>query len=209
MRHHRGERVVLTATCPAPAGPDDDRGFTLVELVISVALLIVVMGAVTAALFVGLSQNTATSNRLGESRDLSQVAVYFSEDVQGAASASVGTGPRCGSDPAADVVLELVGGTFDAAALPAAPPPTGAPQLVLVTYVRRTATVPGGTVLELHRLTCSTDPQSTPDADRLLAGSLSPATPPVATVTGSQVSLALTPNSGATGTTLVARRRTS
>lgn len=202
-----------TPRLAATRNPAPDIGFTLVELVLAVAILGILMSAVTGALLVALSQHTQTSGRLGAARDLGQVTLWFSEDVQGARTAGAGGAPRCGSDPAADVVLQLVGGTFDPAALPAAPPSVGGPQPVVITYVRRAVTGPDGAAYELHRLTCATDPQPVADDDRVLARSLSTATPPAATVTttggGTQVSLVLTPTGGAAGTTLVARRRTS
>lgn len=214
---------MLTARCPdryrdrarGRRGPEPspDRGFTLVELVMAVSLLGIVMAAVTAALLVMISQQGETSGRLGAARDVGHSAVWFSEDVQGARTAVAGGTPRCGTDPAGSLVLQLVGDTFDAAALPAAPPAVGGPQPVVVAYVRRTVAVPGGSMVELHRLACSADGQAVPDSDRVLARELSAATPPAATVTnaagGTQVSLVLTPGNGAAATTLVARRRTS
>lgn len=161
------------ATPPA-ARTGGDTGFTLVELLISVALLGIVMVAITAAMLGAIGATTSTDVRLSESRDLRLATSYFATDAAGAQAFVTSGTARCGTDP---VLVELRGEAFDAAL---------ARQVVIQTYVLRTQTVDGAPSRVLHRLTCSSTAATpayplTPIADLTLAGRLS--TTAAATVT--------------------------
>lgn len=127
-----------------------EDGFTLVELVIAVAILGVIMMALAAAMIVALKATAESEDRMTGTSDERLASAYFGEDVQGANTmASSGT-PKCTSGDASDVlVVDLIGSDFD--------PTTLAPETTVISYVYRPVTAPGGTVTrELHRLVCAT-----------------------------------------------------
>jgi prepilin-type N-terminal cleavage/methylation domain-containing protein len=84
-----------------------DDGFTLVELLVSVAILGLVLAAISGVTFVSVRTAADAQVRLTESNDLLHAASYFGDDVQGAQEVAVGTAPRCGLDDTA--VVEFVG----------------------------------------------------------------------------------------------------
>jgi len=60
----------------------DDRGFTLIEMMIAVVLLAVIIVPLATAL-VGFFQNTtAMNNRMSESHDVQIASAYWNQDVQ-------------------------------------------------------------------------------------------------------------------------------
>jgi prepilin-type N-terminal cleavage/methylation domain-containing protein len=146
---------------------DRDGGFTLVELLVAVAILGIVMAAMTAAMVVALTGDKESGQRLGESTDVSFTASYLADDAQGANTFSAGAAPGCGTDSSA--VLELRGGSFTG---------TQQPVVTVVSYVLR----PGhGSTRELHRLTCSGPQGSVAQvSDVVVARQVSAVTAPVA-----------------------------
>lgn len=134
---------MLTGRLTRWRGPGDDAGFTLIELIISIAVLGVLVTAVAAAMFTALGTDKTTDARLSESRDLQTAASYLADDVAGAQSFAVSGTAECGSDP---LLLELRGQQFNNSSL--------ATSEVVITYVLRSATVDGAASRVLHRLTC-------------------------------------------------------
>jgi len=202
---------------PAPAAgrAGGDAGFTLVELMIAIALLGIVMAAITAAMLGALSASRSTEVRLSESQDLRLAASYFGTDAAGARSFVTSGTARCGTDP---VLVELRGEGFDAAL---------APLVVVQAYVLRTETVDGAPSRVLHRLTCSSTATSpayplTPASDVTVARRLSTtAAPAVAcrdgaggtvacsAATAVTVVVGVTSRSGALTGNLTGHRRTT
>ena len=206
-----------------------DGGFTLIELIISVAILGIIMSAVTSAIYVSLSQLSTSQTRLWESNDVRLVASRFSTDVSGGntfeTSATTSSASACGGVAAASTVLEITGSRFD----PDVPPST--PATALTTTITTYVTVAGAdpATLELRRLVCSSGPAGTATTTQVLArgladGSVGGRPKPTAVCTnagGSTVAcdattaavvrLTLTPASGDTQltTTLLGRRRTT
>jgi prepilin-type N-terminal cleavage/methylation domain-containing protein len=142
----------------------NDRGFTLIEVLITVTLMGVVGLALSDLVIGALKQMSATSERLDASQDEQLAATYFSRDVAafglrdyGAATgggslpfkpsvqldaAYTAGGTTCGPVPVS--VLRLLSDDWDITVTPA---------------IRRTAVVsyylkPAGEVLELHRARC-------------------------------------------------------
>lgn len=120
-----------------------DAGFTLVELLVTVSLLGVVLAAVAGLSIVAVGTAASADARLDESNDLLRAAGYFGDDVQGAQAVTVGTAPKCGTDPRA--VVELVGQDFTDDS-------TFTVVTTVVSYVLRTGGDPGPV---LHRLACT------------------------------------------------------
>lgn len=200
-------RRVLTRRAAAPRA---DAGFTVVELVVSTALLGVVMVGLTAVMFTALVTDRETAARLDESRDVQFVTAFLADDVQGATTVVAGGAAGCGSGTAA---LELRGRSFDAATLTA--------QVTVVSYVLTTATADGVATGVLHRYACAADESPapayplTPGSDVVVARSLA-VTPPAVTCTPSPcgaattaVSLALVPVGGSDPVTVGGTRRTT
>lgn len=187
-----------------------ERGFTLVELVVSIAVLGVVATGLTALMLGALAANRDTETRLTESRDVQFATAYLADDVQGATSFVAGVTARCGSGTA---VLELRGASFDPGSLAA--------RVTVVSYVLRTVTVDGVATGQLHRLACEAAAQPTPAypltpaSDVVVARSLAVSAPAVAcdpapcSAATRQVSLTLTSISGAQQVTVGGIRRTT
>jgi hypothetical protein len=191
---------------------------------VSIAILGIVMSALTAVLVTAVTTTAGTDTRLSESLDLQFAASYFGDDVAGAQTFTTDSRPTCGTDAASAEVIELTGQTFDDATPPAI-------RTTITTYVVRTATAGGHPTRELHRLSClaPSGPAPglpiTPDSDTTAARLLSPTTDPTVTCRDSAggsvacsagggsgaevVSLLLTSRSGDLTGTLTARRRTS
>lgn len=188
-----------------------DGGFTLVELLISVTILGILIGAISNAVAVALRITSSADVRLTESNDALFAAGYFGGDVQGAQSVSVGTTPKCGTDGSA--VVEFVGQDFTDDS-------TFATTTRVVSYVRRTVANPDGTTTRrLHRLVCTAATATpsyplTPSTDTTVVHRLSSAAPivdcgGVACSAFIRVDLTLHEESGSLGYTLIGRRRTS
>ena len=182
-----------------------DGGFTLVELIISIAILGVVMVAVSAVMFNALRANQQTRQRLDATRSEQFASVYFADDVQGAkATGGIVTSgsAQCGTSP---LLLELRGDTFDPSAVMTA-------RKTVVTYVLETTTVDGTPARRLLRLSCEAAAAATtpltPVSTTVVAPALADVTPATPLVSSGQVSVTLTRLDGSTFT-LVGKRRTS
>lgn len=187
-----------------------EDGLTLVELLVSITVLGLLLGAVASVTFVAVGTASGADVRLRESGDLLLAATYFGDDVAAATSVAVGTTPRCGTDPAA--VVELVGQDFSDDS-------SYTISTTVVSYVVRTVTVPAGTTRQLHRLACTaatTTPAYplTPVTDVPVVRRLSATAPAVSCGSAgcaafTQVELTLREQSGDLTYTLSGRRRTS
>ncbi|MGQ0843284.1 MAG: PulJ/GspJ family protein [Sporichthyaceae bacterium] len=177
-----------------PSRSKRDAGFTLVELVVSMALLGVVMAAICGAMVTSLRTTAESEDRLGDSGDVQFASTWFGDDVAGANDVIAGGTARCGSDSA--VVVQFL--NRDQAAPTARPTvapspaatPTPAPVALQITYALRPITTPDGTFRELHRLACTAT--GTLRTDDVIARRLSAAVP-TPTVSARAVSLRLTP----------------
>jgi prepilin-type N-terminal cleavage/methylation domain-containing protein len=154
----------------------DDRGLTLIELLLAVVLLAIIMVPLAGALISFFRNTNATTNRLTESHDEQIAAAYFAQDVQSIGvhdwtaapftmktSVEQNVGPTAGLYPCG------------AASLPAAvlrfawDEPTGdtSTQVVIVSYVVETV----GGAQQLHRVRCAGG-STTPTSDIVLAHEL-------------------------------------
>lgn len=91
---------------------ESEAGFTLVEMLVAVALLGVVMAGLGGLFFVGFRTTDETANRLSGSNDALFLSVYLLPDVQSATEAiasSNGTGIVCTG--AANPKLQLTDST--------------------------------------------------------------------------------------------------
>jgi prepilin-type N-terminal cleavage/methylation domain-containing protein len=61
---------------------DDDAGFTLIELIITIFMLGVVIAPLTAIVILQLKNTDTTSARMSESHDAQLATSYFAQDVQ-------------------------------------------------------------------------------------------------------------------------------
>lgn len=92
------------------AGSED--GFSLIELVISIAVLGLVGGAISGSFLVMLGTKTRTESALAVSRDRQFVATYLTDDVTDAAALGTGGHVVCGST--LSTVLLFTSTDFDA-----------------------------------------------------------------------------------------------
>ena len=142
-----------------------ESGFTLIELVVSVAILGVVSAALLGIVLQYAKTTVDTRSRLTESTDQQFISTYWQDDVSslGRRSLDVATatfstdqsvfigpgGPGgCGSS-AGSVVVSFAWNEFDVGTAPPANPWNSKPQQVA--YV----TVPNGSRLLLQRVRCS------------------------------------------------------
>jgi prepilin-type N-terminal cleavage/methylation domain-containing protein len=73
----------------------DESGFTLVELMIGMVIITLLIGAIGSALIVSLNTTNATNQRMSENHDVQITSSYLANDVQSAASVTVGSGADC------------------------------------------------------------------------------------------------------------------
>lgn len=187
----------------APPPHRDDRGFTLVELLLATAILGIIMAALTTMMIGALTTDGSTGARIDSTRAEQFAATYFADDVQGAASTGgviVSGTAQCGTETA---VVEFRGTAFD--------PQTLADRMTAVAYVLRNTTANGRAAKELHRLACAAATGSstpiTPAKDVTVARGLA-TTAPTVTVSGTAVTITLAPLQG-NAFSLVGTRRTS
>ena len=67
----------------------DDSGFTLIEVTVTVLIILIIIGPITAAFIVGFDTVNAAANRLSGSDDRQLVQLYFPSDVESSSVASV------------------------------------------------------------------------------------------------------------------------
>jgi prepilin-type N-terminal cleavage/methylation domain-containing protein len=94
-------RATRDRLSPTQARPGDESGFTLIELIIVVAVMPLIVGAMTAGLLSVISFTPVVSNKLSDSGDAEALSTSFSKDVEGATmvtAAAASTNPSaCGT----------------------------------------------------------------------------------------------------------------
>jgi len=88
---------------PPPLPSRREAGFTLVELLIGIAIAGVLITVIGSAMVVGLKTTDATTQRLSESHDAQITSAYLANDVQSAASVSMS--PTAADCPGAGTTL--------------------------------------------------------------------------------------------------------
>ena len=126
---------MLTPTEP-PHRPDG--GFTLVEMLLCVALVGIIGGAIASSLLVMISTQQRTTGMLAVSQDRQLVANYFNDDVAGATTVATGAQPVCGSTVTSLVVLTGSDSEPPTSSLPLPPAPVSATTTVAWSYVAGT-----------------------------------------------------------------------
>lgn len=189
---------------------DDDDGFTLVELLVSIAVLGVVMIGLVAVMFGAMKSNVETKTRLDETRDQQLAASFFGPDAQAATSILTAVTAGCGTGTAA---IEFRGTSYDQTTLAAS--------VTVVSYVFATAVVDNKPVGQLRRQSCEAPTVPAPtyplvvNATSLVARNLvttsptSVCTPSPCGATSTSVTLSATRRSGDAPFLLVGTRRTT
>lgn len=108
----------------------EEAGFTLVELVIALAISSLIMGAIVASFIVGLDTTGAASTRLSQSDDRHLVEIWLPRDVTSAQSAAANQAPGCAAAVAAgatsaNTVLVLTGSGVTVTTAANGPPSVG------------------------------------------------------------------------------------
>jgi prepilin-type N-terminal cleavage/methylation domain-containing protein len=175
----------------------DDRGVTLTEVLVAVAILGIIAVPLGNAMINFLRQSDSVNQRLSESHDVQVAAAYFAQDVQSIGVRNWGTAPfalaqsietnappttglyPCGR---AGLPNALVRFGWDDPATAA-----GTPSVVRVAYIVVTA----GGERQLQRLTCVGS--STPTSTLVLAHNVHTTTPTVVCANPSTCSSATVP----------------
>jgi prepilin-type N-terminal cleavage/methylation domain-containing protein len=94
----------------------DERGFTLIELMVATAILGVVIAPLGAAFIVTFKTTGDATNRIAASNDAQQLSIYLPPDVQSADDAIVSgfTASTCTGVTASTIKLQLVASSNDA-----------------------------------------------------------------------------------------------
>jgi prepilin-type N-terminal cleavage/methylation domain-containing protein len=111
----------------------EEQGFTLIELVASIAILTIIIGAITAAMIVFLKTGGEASRRDDHSSGSATTASYLNRDLASASSASTTASTTC-SGKSNKLVLAWV----DYTATPASPSPAPAASGYTVAYAMAT-----------------------------------------------------------------------
>jgi prepilin-type N-terminal cleavage/methylation domain-containing protein len=136
----------------------DDAGFTLIELIIVVAILPIVVGGIAVALLSVFGLQNQTNNRVGDSNDELYSSTTFNKDVQSAEQIETVSTPACGSAEQ----TQLLGLQW---ALNSAGTYT-----TVVSYVTVPVTAPNGTTTtSLVRQICTSGASTTPTQTRVIS----------------------------------------
>jgi prepilin-type N-terminal cleavage/methylation domain-containing protein len=81
----------------------DERGLTLIEVLVAVSLMGFIMTALSGALFVGLRTTRDTHTRLDQSNAEQVLSTYLTKDIQAATAVRTSGTSTCGGQP---IVLE-------------------------------------------------------------------------------------------------------
>jgi prepilin-type N-terminal cleavage/methylation domain-containing protein len=202
-----GGDAVLMRLRRSPRPRPADSGFTLIELVISVAILGLVMSAACGAMLVALRSDQATGQRLGASNDQQYAATWFAEDIASANTVTANTTAVCGA--AVTAVLNLTSTDIDTttSGVPATPPPSPEPTTRSVSYVTVSQNTADGTFSVLERRACGTS--GTTKVDRIAKRLSTTVAPVVDTAALPTVSLRLTAGDDGQTFTLYGTRRSS
>jgi prepilin-type N-terminal cleavage/methylation domain-containing protein len=159
---------------------DDERGFTLMELLLVIAILGLIAVPLSASLVVGLRTTDATANRLDTSHDAQLVSLYLPADIQSAGNAAgdIVASPTPGS--ACSLVQNLLQLRWTATEAEGDP----------VTYTAAYAVAKSGDEWQLTRYFCST--KTGQIVTTVVAHKLGGASAGSVTVSGTQISMTLT-----------------
>jgi prepilin-type N-terminal cleavage/methylation domain-containing protein len=118
------------------------RGFTLVELLITLTILPIVIGALSLGIIAVFSLNSQTSNRFADTSDAQVVASTYQNDVQSAGyiTTNSNSSPQCGAGTGTQLL-----------ALESVPNQKTGDFQTVISYVA----VPTGTTYSLERLYCT------------------------------------------------------
>lgn len=135
--------------------PSDDSGFTLVELVMSIAILTIIMAAITGSLIAFLKNGTYASERDDHSGGAVLLSSYLNRDLASGDTITV-PGTTCASTPSGTNALTLSWSEWSAT--PADPTPV-AGSIWRASYVvlPDITAVGGGARYKLQRVLCRPD----------------------------------------------------
>jgi prepilin-type N-terminal cleavage/methylation domain-containing protein len=161
---------------------DDSAGFTLIELVVVVAILPLVVGGIAVALISVFSLQTSVSNRVSDSNDALVASTVFNRDVQSSQMVTTDANPADPAVPACGAATQhqVLGLEWGFNAGNTALGPNGGYQTV-VSYVSQLvpdsqSRVP---VYALVRQVCSSGPATTGFTTQQLSGDIGTLTPQV------------------------------
>lgn len=118
-------RATRDRLSPKHAQPGNEDGFTLIELIVVIAVLPLLVGAMTAGLLSVISFSPVVSNKLSDSGDAQALSTSFTKDVQGAnmiTTAAASTNPSACGNGTQILGLRYPSGQWISYSLVAGPP---------------------------------------------------------------------------------------
>lgn len=152
----------------------NDDGFTLVELLLSVAILVIIMGAITGALITFLKNGTYASERDDHSGGAVVLSTYLNRDLASADTVTTGAASCSGSGTS---VLNLQWTEWTASAANPSPAPTGGTWKTSYVVTNDTVAIGGAARYQLLRRLC---PPTGGSTDSIILRNLDAQTPGVA-----------------------------
>lgn len=154
----------------------DDRGVTLMEVLVAIVILAIIAGPLATGLYVFFANSDETTRRMSDSHDAQMLTNYFAQDVQSLGlrdwtaagfpfKRSVETNQnwnagtlRCGGSDFPKAAIRLAWDVLTPEGIPTS--------RVIVAYALKDT----GTEKQLHRLVCVDD--DTPDSDAVVVHNL-------------------------------------
>ncbi len=163
-----GSRASASRESRAPSR--DEKGFSLIELIIVISIIPIIVGAISGGLIAVLSLQNGVSSRLADTADAQVVSSTFIKDVQSATfiTTKSSSSPQCGSSTYTQLLGLQWGNT----------PGSSSDPSTLVSYDIVPVTVGSTTTYSLVREYCTQGNYATPSSSATVSYDIAATQPP-------------------------------